>query len=157
MREQLKASLKNFAQDSSYSRGLDYYGDGKVESIKWEDHKIIGEVQGTKKYTVFVSYLNDEFIFLCTCPYEFGGICKHCVAVGLELVNGNYELNKFVAKDDNTETAKKGKIEELIRQATDEEVNSFLKTLLQESCERVERFKTFIKGRLEIEEKIEIE
>jgi uncharacterized Zn finger protein len=64
-------------------RGLDYYDGGAVLSLEFEDDTWIAEVSGTDTYMVSVT-LDDAGEIIesyCDCPYDFGPVCKHQVAV----------------------------------------------------------------------------
>lgn len=45
----------------------------------------VATVRGTRNYRVEIDLDDDEFESSCTCPYEFGGYCKHIVATLLAL------------------------------------------------------------------------
>ena len=64
-------------------RGFDYYEQKNVEDVD-----VLGNgefsviVEGTDDYEVFVKIENEKVIdYSCTCPYDYGDVCKHIVAV----------------------------------------------------------------------------
>ncbi|MRR52874.1 MAG: hypothetical protein EG825_18545, partial [Rhodocyclaceae bacterium] len=89
------AVVRRLAGGRSYDRGLDYYRDGRVESLEeWADG-VRAVVSGTQDYTVRLS--SDEGIldYNCDCPYGSDGtFCKHCVAAALAWLNRRHESAK---------------------------------------------------------------
>ena len=76
-------NIKNFIEDKILQRGADY-----VYSIEEVDQVDIGEfsasVEGTSEYNVYVKLdVEDGDIeeHECDCPYDWGDVCKHIVAV----------------------------------------------------------------------------
>lgn len=86
----LKA-LDSIADRQSLIRGRDYFFDGKVHDFAHLDEKsgqvlVTGRVMGSKRYAVTLRIdpaHNAVVRFTCSCPYHFGGACKHVVALGL--------------------------------------------------------------------------
>ena len=58
------------------------YSDSVVKSLVLSSSKIIAEVKGTSRYDIVISF-DDKFIktAACTCPYDYGNVCKHIVNV----------------------------------------------------------------------------
>ena len=69
--------------EQSYDRGVDYYHASAVESATMRGDQLFATVQGSEwdPYHVIVTFTNDDFTATCTCPYDWGGYCKHVVAV----------------------------------------------------------------------------
>ncbi len=68
----------------SYERGLDYYESGAVLSVAQRGQQIEAEVEGSHYLPYQVRITFDESGIreaFCTCPYDWGGWCKHIVAV----------------------------------------------------------------------------
>lgn len=71
-------------------RGKEYAFEGRVISLKSiADEKYTAVVRGYEDYEVYVRLDNENNIMEseCDCPYDFGPVCKHQVAVFLELKN----------------------------------------------------------------------
>lgn len=71
-------------------RGKEYASEGRVISLKSiADEKYTAVVRGYEDYEVYVRLDNENNIMEseCDCPYDFGPVCKHQVAVFLELKN----------------------------------------------------------------------
>lgn len=68
----------------SYERGAAYYYDGSVVSMERRGDELVGQVEGSQyePYQVRITFAGDtvESAF-CDCPYDWGGWCKHVVAV----------------------------------------------------------------------------
>jgi uncharacterized Zn finger protein len=81
-----EAALRQHATHKSFDRGTDYYQQGAVIEISQRGNCIYAEVGGTEEMSYFINLeFNDKSITIadCTCPYDYGGWCKHLVAVGL--------------------------------------------------------------------------
>ncbi len=78
------------ALDRSYTRGRAYYENGDVFSVTWRDGRLTAKVQGSQSepYLVQVDFEgNDITGAYCTCPYDWGGDCKHIVAALLFMLH----------------------------------------------------------------------
>ena len=69
--------------EQSYDRGVNYYHASAVESATMRGDQLFATVQGSEwdPYHVIVTFTGDDFTASCTCPYDWGGYCKHVVAV----------------------------------------------------------------------------
>ena len=82
-------NLKNFHQyveDKIYSRGRSYTS-SVMEIQQVDEGEFCAEVMGSEEYQVFVK-LNKKLEIIehsCDCPYDWGNICKHEVAVFLNI------------------------------------------------------------------------
>ena len=67
----------------SFERGKRYFDDGMVDEVVQRGDRLFAEVLGTEEdsYKVGITFQGDEFTASCTCLYEWGGYCKHVVAV----------------------------------------------------------------------------
>ena len=81
--------LQTNAIDSSYSRGRSYKT--SVRKLKKEGDTYTAKVDGSDTYTVEITESSDAIHTHCSCPYDYGGICKHIVAVGLNIIDGNFK------------------------------------------------------------------
>jgi uncharacterized Zn finger protein len=73
-------------------RGLDYYRSGDVKKLeKVGENEFSATVFGSRKYSIYVK-TNGEVIVEheCDCPYDWGNVCKHKVAVFYAIRNGNF-------------------------------------------------------------------
>jgi uncharacterized Zn finger protein len=88
-------NLKSFeieAERKIVERGLDYYRNGDVKKLeKVGDGEFSAIVFGSDKYSVYVKTNGDVIIeHECDCPYDYGDICKHKVAVFYQIRSGNF-------------------------------------------------------------------
>src|SRR3989339_91118 len=81
--------LRDIAQPESFRRGRGYVSDvEKVHISRTTDGyiSIKGDVYGSYRYKVSFTLSPDGSkvtSYECSCPYDFGGACKHVVALGL--------------------------------------------------------------------------
>ena len=82
----------------SYDRGVDYYHDGTVESATIRGNQLFAEVQGSEwdPYQVGITFSGSDFTASCTCPYDWGGYCKHVVAALLTVSNDDSPIPAVV-------------------------------------------------------------
>lgn len=90
--------LFNFGEDvirensspQSFERGLDYYGRGSVVSVIRRGEALQAEVVGSEFAPYDVRVVFDAAGMVeawCSCPYDWGGWCKHIVATLLYAVH----------------------------------------------------------------------
>jgi uncharacterized Zn finger protein len=81
----------------SWVRGQEYFYSHSVENIVWRDGMLTAEVEGGgyEPYIVQVKF-EDQNIYDtdCTCPYDWGGDCKHIVATLLYLCHWRNEIEQ---------------------------------------------------------------
>jgi len=92
--------LKKNVPGRIFQRGINYFKQGKVKDyhINYnEDNKyeIRGRVRGTYNYQVKIDLriIEDNLYFNnnCTCPYDWGDVCKHEVAVLYKFLKEDYK------------------------------------------------------------------
>jgi uncharacterized Zn finger protein len=90
-----KDDLKGAAGARSFERGLDYLRD--VEDLYVSPTQITAWVYGSSKYRVCLAFGDDDLSGSCTCPYgQEGFFCKHCVAVGLAVLEMGEDLPALI-------------------------------------------------------------
>ena len=71
----------SYANHKSWQRGEAYYNDGCVRKVCQRGQSITAEVRGNRTYGVTIDFdaggLNSAS---CSCPYDWGGYCKHIIA-----------------------------------------------------------------------------
>jgi hypothetical protein len=77
------------ANNTSYSRGRSY--ESSVRKLKKEGNTYTAKVDGSETYKVEITETENRIETHCTCPYDYDGICKHIVAVGLNIISGNFK------------------------------------------------------------------
>ena len=85
-----EAAIRQYASAESFERGSAYYEQGQVTSPVLRGTTLYAEVEGSEAfpYLVRCTFATDDSIEAsCTCPYDWGGWCKHIVAVCLCLIH----------------------------------------------------------------------
>ncbi|MFH0988672.1 MAG: SWIM zinc finger family protein [bacterium] len=77
--------LRKSVGEPSYSRGKEYFEEGRVKNIEIDDERIYAKVHGSRVYRVELWQEKDKLEYSCTCPFHQDNkvFCKHCVAVAL--------------------------------------------------------------------------
>jgi len=90
MNQITEADIRDHASERSYERGYNYYRANAVEDMAQRGNLVTAAVEGSayEPYQVQV-VLSDNGIqsAFCDCPYDWGGYCKHIVAVLLTLIH----------------------------------------------------------------------
>lgn len=90
-----EAQVREHASDESFQRGREYQRDGAVVSLAWRDDTLEAQVWGSQAtpYRVHVAFdAAGVTSATCTCPYDWGGWCKHLVAALLEAAERPQEV-----------------------------------------------------------------
>lgn len=81
-------NFERYINSTILERGYDYYEEGDVIEVLYKgDNEYIFQVRGSENYEVVVN-LDEKGEILssnCNCPYDFGPVCKHEVAVYFKL------------------------------------------------------------------------
>ncbi|MBK9713721.1 MAG: SWIM zinc finger domain-containing protein [Kouleothrix sp.] len=93
-----EATIRAHVASESFSRGLAYYQQGAVGDLSLRGDALLAEVEGSEPAPYRVRVTIDQggvVAASCTCPYDWGGWCKHIVAVLLKYV---YEPEAIVRR-----------------------------------------------------------
>ena len=102
-----EATIRGQATAQSFQRGQDYYHQGYVISLVQRGDALQAKVEGGQyqPYRVRVDFDKGGIIGVsCTCPYDWGGWCKHIVAALLvclhepETIERRPELEELLAE-----------------------------------------------------------
>jgi SNF2 family DNA or RNA helicase len=104
-----RQALKDASTSASYSRGIAYYRGKAVHNIEVQKIKpyiytVKSIVEGSEHYHVAMDInIKDDSIAnaVCTCPYNYGGICKHIVATGLAFMDHMAKSHKTATEQDS--------------------------------------------------------
>jgi uncharacterized Zn finger protein len=91
------------ATPQSFQRGKDYYQSGAISNAVRQGNVLIGDCEGTSAPYYRVRVTLDEAGVReasCTCPYEYGGYCKHVVALLLTYL---HHPRRFAARQEPAE------------------------------------------------------
>ena len=116
------------------ARGEDYYRSRQVVRIDWDENHATAEVSGSEEepYLVELDFSKDGEVgeWSCDCPYEWGPVCKHTVAVLMTIrANSSEKAQKKAA-------GRKADIQALVEKASKEQ----LAALVLEYCQEDKRF-----------------
>jgi uncharacterized Zn finger protein len=78
-----EALIQRYSSPESFRRGQEYYRQGAVASLILRGQELRAEVAGSQFAPYGVRVVFDESGIIdatCSCPYEWGGLCKHVVA-----------------------------------------------------------------------------
>lgn len=122
---------ETYFQKRILDRGYDYYFDDRVEDLRINSNRIKAVVNGTDFYHVEIKLNGNKIIGKsCDCPYaEDGHNCKHMAAVLYE-----WQLSATHPVIDNSK---------LVKEASEEDVRSFLIQVLNDQPSLVETFKQY--------------
>lgn len=134
-------------------RGYDYYCENAVENLDVSNDVIRADVIGSEDYEVEISLSRGEVVDMyCSCPYASDGRnCKHMAAVLYEWSENKVEEKNTIHTDlfqpahtINTHNKRITTVEELVSSVNEDEVRSFLVTVLSEDEKMLLRFRNTI-------------
>lgn len=74
--------IRQNASDKSFERGKEYARSRSVRDLVLRDQTLQASVAGSTYYRVSIGFIDRGIqTAKCSCPYDFGGWCKHIVAV----------------------------------------------------------------------------
>ncbi len=110
--------IRSLATEQSFDRGYRYYQNDSVFNVTQRGNLVSANVHGSdyEPYHIEITLDNEHQIALtsCTCPYDWGGICKHIVTTLL-----------VISRDQETIVQKPG-IEALIADLTPGQLRQIL-------------------------------
>ena len=92
-----ESDIRALASAQSYDRGQDYFHTNSVTDIQKRGNTLLADVEGSgyEPYQVCVELDEDDVISTsCTCPYDWGGICKHIVTVLLSYIHQPEQISE---------------------------------------------------------------
>ncbi len=83
-----ETDIRERCTENSFRRGRSYYQGGAIKQRLRHKLSLEAYVEGSQTYTVLIwANATDQVATRCTCPYDYGGDCKHIVAVLLAWLN----------------------------------------------------------------------
>lgn len=133
-------NIKDFERNISsklLQKGRDYFDLGFVNDLeKVAPGMWCAEVTGTENYTVTVRANRSKINgWECNCPYDYGPICKHVVAVFYALAE---TLDKPSQKKE-----KKSAIYQIFEKASKQELEDFIRSVLKGNSGLKSKFTTY--------------
>lgn len=116
-----KSFIRQHASSQSFERGEEYYRHNAVNNLVERGSLITAEVEGSNYEPYVISISFDEGGVTdanCSCPYDWGGWCKHIVAVLLTCTNKPEQIEK------------RPTIEQMMANLTLEQLKSLVKSLV---------------------------
>jgi len=85
MKEVNDALIETLAGEAAFKRGLAYFREGRVGSLRQHRNTITADVEGTSTWQVTLKHTAAVFEGTCDCPAsDHFDFCKHCVATALK-------------------------------------------------------------------------
>jgi len=113
-----EANIRKQAGEGSFERGRDYYGNGAVLSLTRRGQVIHSEVAGSE-YEPYRVWINFDKGGLrsgeCSCPYDWGGWCKHIVAALLACLHEPETLVERPSLADMLAPLEREQLQELVQ------------------------------------------
>ncbi len=134
---------ETYFQKRILDRGYDYYFDERVEDLRINSNRIKAVVSGTDFYHVEIKLNGNQIIgMFCDCPYaQDGHNCKHMVAVLYE-----WQLRVTHPEIDSSQ---------LVEDASEEDIRSFLVKMLENNPNLVESFKHYTQNEISLDTMID--
>jgi uncharacterized Zn finger protein len=85
-----EADIRRLSSEQSFERGVDYYQGGALFELVRQGNELRAYCEGSSYEAYRVSATLEKGGILsthCTCPYDWGGLCKHIVALLLAWVH----------------------------------------------------------------------
>ena len=137
-----RAYLKSLATSSSFERGKEYYDEGRVGRIKRDGNTFKAKVEGTEIYKAKLVLRPAGAELRCNCPYDYGGICKHAVALGLAVLE-EYGPNLSAAAEPTTKADPEA-LEDTLKDTSPAVQLEFLAGLLRQNANLRQQFLHFV-------------
>jgi hypothetical protein len=132
--------IRNLCTESSFERGIEYFKMGKVINLEQVGDKITAIVQGEYDYQVTIHKNNNKITADCTCPYDWGGYCKHIIATLITIfMNGEEKIIKKPQKEDKSEV--------ILNSLSLDEIKKFLKKEFNINPVLKENFTIYFSGK----------
>lgn len=126
--------FEDYVEDEIVYRGQDYYESIDEEDIEQVDDKeFSATVWGTDTYHIYIKLDKDNDVqeHTCSCPYDWGNVCKHEVAVLLYIRENKLYLKKGVAV---------GQLKLVLNEVSEQELRDFIYEKLKKDKELREDF-----------------
>jgi len=130
--------IQLISTEKSFESGEDLYFSGAISGTYRKENIIFGrcESSGAKFYELEVDFNGDEMDAFCSCPYDWGGLCKHLVALLLTFV---FEEEKFIVPMD---------IPTLLKPLDREHLIILIAKLVEENPDMQNWVQKYVKGKL---------
>jgi len=132
--------IRKLCTESSFERGIEYFRQGSITGLEQFGNRITATVAGTNDYEVTIRIDKEGPEASCTCPYDWGGYCKHIVATLFALS----ENHKKIKKD---KEEKEKRIETILNGLSLDELKDFLMAEFEKSSSLRDHFTIYFSGK----------
>ena len=115
-------TLKSLSTPTSFTRGYNLYHDDAIFDTSRQGDLLRGKCRGNSAPFYDVSVRLDEGGIqeaFCSCPYTFGGLCKHIIALMLTFIHSPEEFEEQKSTKELLEPLEKDEIINLISKMVD--------------------------------------
>jgi len=119
-----ESDIANYCTEQSFERGMDYYERGAIINPLRQGHILRAECEGSQYEPYQVTVELDEGGIAdahCSCPYDWGGYCKHIVALLLTWVRDPEEFAVIPETDELLASKSKEELIEIIKAMLEQE------------------------------------
>ncbi len=132
--------IRKLCTESSFERGIEYFRESAVRDLEQFGNRITSIVAGTSDYEVTMRMDKEDIEASCTCPYDWGGYCKHIVAT-LFALSENY---KKIKRD---KEEKERRIETILNNLSVDGIKGFLMTEFEKNSSLRDHFTIYFSGK----------
>lgn len=118
-----EAKIRAIAGAEVFERGRNYCDSGMVHELVMRGNTLYAEVEGSQyePYQVTVEFAQNEILSAnCTCPYDYGGWCKHIVAALLAALEEPKMVEERVPVQELLAGLDRAELHELLLELIDE-------------------------------------
>lgn len=147
-------TIRDMATEKSYYRGEDYFESGAVRNLELRGDEYRAYVYGARRYTVEISEEDGELHTSCTCPYDWGGVCKHIVAVMLEILDRSENIKQKECASPSIH-GEPVPVDNILASLSADQLRTFVRRQTEEYPEVRENLKIFSHGTSETDRTVE--
>lgn len=136
-------SFEQYIDETILKRGLSYFEKGYIsEFITLSENEYEAIVEGSEEYTVRLTIENDNIVsHNCNCPYDFGLVCKHVVAVLFYIQQD--VLNLSGVKPKKKKAQKRDSVNQQIKDILTVIDEKSLQKFIIDKCEQDRKFRNY--------------
>ncbi len=136
------------ANGTSYSKGVGYARRGAIQKLVLEGETYRAKVQGYLLYDVRIWEQEGDIGTSCTCPFDWGGICKHVVAVMVRLLamQNSGQAVATVNPPVGLTVDSRASLDDLLKSTSHAQLKSFIRQQATEFPKLVSNLRVFAQG-----------
>ena len=141
-------TILTLANGTSYSKGVGYARRGAIQKLVLEGETYRARVQGTLLYDLRIWDQEGDIGTSCTCPFDWGGICKHVVAVMVRLLAMQNSGQAVVTVNPPVGLAvdSRASLDDLLKSTSHAQLKSFIRQQATEFPKLVSNLHVFAQG-----------